>query len=430
MTATRVLIVDDNKAYREAFRRNLALRGYEVREAEDSRGALDAVQTESATAGPDVIVTDLAMRHPTEGLELIRQIRALQPLLPVIMISAVGTFDEGAEAVRLGACQVISKSKIDEEMSNLYEAINAASRQYAASRRHQARLTELAARAESDAPGATAALGDLLKANDVPLAVKSEAFDLLLDLSRDETGQSPLAAAPKKDLFESATKELWERVDESLLRVLPALETFDLETRQNLRTAEFLFQQSEGRSAEADFSRSMGFAYCFAVENEVKARLKKKLQKFLNDPATLKLVEGLLESNRRSLSIFYQQHLLRIQQSVANEATMENFLFVFLRILEHKGRYKPDGLKAIGIILICFGRAYGFRKLNQEVKIDNPLELRGLEGPDEAVRLGAMLINLQHSRNPYIHPEISEMAKLSKIREQALDCLKMIEKIQ
>ncbi|MBI1783936.1 response regulator [Candidatus Sumerlaeota bacterium] len=419
MSATKVLIVDDNKGYREAFRRNLALRGYEVREAEDSHEALERLQEFE----PEVVVTDLAMRHPTEGLDLIRQVRSLKPHLPMIMISAVGTFDEGAEAVRLGAAQVISKSRIDEEMKSLYEAIDRAAKQSAETRALMDKLAALREEAGSDRARAVAAINELLRRGDVAPAVKGEAFDLLTELNREGSDGEP-------KLPEAGPKDAMEKVESALKNEIPQFDSFDNDTRQNLRTAEFLYQQGDAGSADVDFSRSIGFAYSFAVENEAKIRLRKKLQKFLGDPATIKLVESLLEANRKTISIFYQQHLLRAQQGMENEATMENFHHTFMRILEHGPRYKPDGLKALGIMLICFGRKHTFRKMNKDIEIDNPLDLGGFEGSERVIEFASLLINLQHYRNPYIHPEISEMTKLSKIRETAFLCLNKIAQIE
>ena len=110
--AIKVLVVDDNKIYRDAFRRNLVLQNYEVIEAENTPDALERIQQNS----PDIIITDLQMTTETEGLDLIRQVRSAYPLLPIIMISAVGTFEEGALAQKYGAVSVISKSRIEEDI--------------------------------------------------------------------------------------------------------------------------------------------------------------------------------------------------------------------------------------------------------------------------------------------------------------------------
>jgi DNA-binding NtrC family response regulator len=89
----------------------LELRHFEVSEAEDSLSALQSL----ANDRPDVLITDLDMRTRTEGLDLIRQVAQNYPVLPVILISAVGTFDEGALAKEFGAMYVLSKGQAGQE---------------------------------------------------------------------------------------------------------------------------------------------------------------------------------------------------------------------------------------------------------------------------------------------------------------------------
>ncbi len=423
LAPTQVLIVDDHPGYRQAFRRNLALRGYDVQEAEDGEAALARLHE----AEPDVVVTDLAMRHPKEGLDLIRQVRSLRPHLPVIMISAVGTFDEGAEATRLGAWGVISKSRIDEEIERLYEAIDAASRQHARARSLSHEIQAEIRRAGADRRAGLATLQGLLRREDIPAGLKGEIFDHLLTLT-EEQAQSPPARPGRRRLDGEADADRLGQAEESLAEAVSALAELATDSRQSLTTAEYLFLQSRTSPPGVDFSRSMGFAYCFAVENEAKARLRKRIQRFLNEPGTPALIEALLEPKRNAISIFYQQYLLRAQKSAPHEATIDNYYYTFARILEHGGKYRPDGLKALGIMLICFGRTYRFRKFQEEIQVENPLGLTGLADA-EVYRLGSLLINLQHYRNPYIHPEISEMTKVSQIRETALDCLNLIARL-
>jgi len=113
------MIVDDNEMYRTAFRRNLELRDYDVCEAENGDEAIAVYQQER----PEVVVTDLSMRKPTEGLDVIRSLRQIEPLVPVVMISAVGTFEEGAEASRL-APTALSASRASTRKSNLSTALS------------------------------------------------------------------------------------------------------------------------------------------------------------------------------------------------------------------------------------------------------------------------------------------------------------------
>ncbi|MCE5228919.1 response regulator [bacterium] len=423
-TMPRVLIVDDNASYRDAFRRNLLLQGYEVAEAANMDEALAQLGEHAA----DVVVTDLSMRHPTEGLDLIRQARSINPHLPIIMISAVGTFEEGAEASRLGARTVISKSKIDEEMDNLFRAIDQAWAEYRRSLEMAGQIAQLRLQGETDAARAVEGLRQIVMKSDTPASIKSEAYDALSELSAPDFIQRSRSDMDRARA-EIAGREIFEKVDRNLADAVTIWNDLEQQTREALRTAEFLYVHGEQLESGVDFSRSIGFSYCFAIENEVKYRLRKKFQKFFGDPKTLDLVHSLLEQNRKSISLFYHQYLLRVQREHTFDITIDNVYQTLMRLTEHQGRYKPDGLKALGIVLLCFGRSYSFRKFNQEVAVRNPLDLHGIEDA-EMIRFARLLTNLQHYRNPYIHPEISEMEKLSNIRQTSFDCLNIMARIE
>lgn len=420
-----VLIVDDNRNYREAFRRNLLLQGYEVLEAEDSSEALQLLGEREL----DVVVTDLSMRHPTEGLDLIRQARSLRPHLPIIMISAVGTFEEGAEASRLGARYVISKAKIDVEIDNLYQAIEKAAEEYKRALEFAERIRALAAQADEDPVRVATELRQIVYSAKTPQSVKGDAFDLMLDLSAPEMIQASRRELDQARAERGASREMHEQVDANLATVIHNFAETSSETKEALRTAEFLYLHGEQIEQSVDFSRSMGFSYCFAVENEAKFRLRKRLQKFFGDAATPRLVGQLLEENRKSISLFFHQYLLRLQRDMPMDVTIDNVQQTLMRLLEHGARYKPDGLKALGIVLVCFGRSYEFKKFNKPVRIDNPLGVKGLEREEDLLQFATLLTNLQHFRNPYIHPEISEMEKISKIRETSFDCMNLIMRL-
>ncbi len=107
--------------------------------------------------------------------------------------------------------------------------------------------------------------------------------------------------------------------------------------------------------------------------------------------------------------------MLRVQREHTFDITIDNVYQTLMRLAEHQGRYKPDGHKALGIVLLCFCRAYA--------------DLHGL-GDAEMIDFARLLTNLQHYRNPYIHPEISEMEKLSNIRQTSFDCLNIMARIE
>ncbi|MCX8036707.1 MAG: response regulator [Candidatus Sumerlaeia bacterium] len=432
MKPIHVLIADDNAMYRQAFARNLRLQGYEVFEAENADDAMAIVRTQS---DPLVVVTDLAMRTDREGLDLIRRLKSERPLLPIILISAVGTFEEGAMATQYGAARVFSKSRIEEELDPLYDEINRCHASYlknAAILRHVRNLGEQMDTMESGEVEATVAhLQEVLGDGEVLPYVKGEVFERLLDLRSAEVR----AALQKKAslLIESAPNGKpalgLKEVDDLLRAELSTFDRLSPESHEALRTAEFLYRQQSRLGQEIDLSRNIGFSYCFAVENEAKVVLRRKLTRFLEAKSTYKLLEVLYNYKTRSLDLFFHQYLLQLQHQRRLEVTIENVAQTFARIREHEARYKPDGLKALGIIIFCFGRTYEFRRGTVPMLIDNPLNLKGLDDDNEVLTFAELLTGLQHYRNPYIHPEISDMQKVSKIRDTTLRCLTCIGKL-
>jgi len=436
-----VLLVDDNVRYREAFSRHLRLEGFGVTEASDSHEAMQALSTGTF----DLVITDLAMRTETEGLELIRSARQRDPLLPIIMISAVGTFEEGAEASRLGAVHVVSKMKIDAEFDLLLRRARNARDEHRRQRELARQLEDLRVQAQilvddeapaspTPAPDAAAisrALRTLLADATLAPSLKSEAYDLSMALGTAQSrADAARVLAGAMSVPSSATTLTPDQIDEILRGVIPDFDTLDPDTLQAIRTAEFLYNMGGATPESIDFSRSIGFSYCFAVENQAKARLRRRLQRFFAARETAMLLPRFLERDQRHMNLFFHQYLLAIMRSRNMDVTTDNVRQVLMRLAEHGGRYKPDGLKALGIVVVCFGRSYSFSVGQQVVRVDNPLGLRGLEGDREVLDFAELLIALQHYRNPYIHPEISEMEKISKIRATSFNCLRFIQRLQ
>jgi CheY-like chemotaxis protein len=376
-------------------------------------------------SAPEVVVTDLNMRTPTEGLDVIRAIKQIEPLVPIVMISAVGTFEEGAEAMRLGAHSVIGKARIDEEMESLYLTIESAREAWdrnLAARREVARAAE---NAEALDAAGTTRLREIVSDMSLHASIRGEAFDALALATEADVRRS------LEEQIQAASNREIDDADRRLRELLPAFDSFDPDTRKELRTAEYFFHRQGGdaRGLAADFSRNIGFSFCFAVENEAKVRLRKRLNRFLSQKDTIRLIRELIDARSGQLDLFFHQYMARMQAMCLFDFTIDNVRQVFLRILEHESRYKPDGLKALGIIIVCFGRTYEIKSPKKTIKIDNPLNLRGITDDEEVKRFAYTLVALQHYRNPYIHPEISEMEKISKLRETTFDCLREISRL-
>jgi DNA-binding NarL/FixJ family response regulator len=425
--AKKVLIVDDNKIYRDAYRRNLMLRNCVVTEAEDTDDALRRIQEDS----PEIVITDLQMRTETEGIDLIRQVKSANPLLPVIMISAVGTFEEGALAQKCGASAVISKSRIEDEIDHLYRAIDEAHVELQRNHADEQTLQDTRAAISGDAPAPPDAVDRLrtLVANPATHPyLRAEGFNLYTEMNERQLKEEAKKAAETS--AGGVMPRKLEDIEKVLREEMGAYNSFSDDSKESLRIAEFLYTQQAHTPGSIDFSRNIGFSYCFAVENEAKLRMAKRLQKFLGNDQTYVMVSEMMENNNQHLSVYYHQYLLLMMRGREMDITIDNVRQTFRRILEHQGRYKPDGLKALGIMVIAFGRAYTWTKKGKAIKVSNPLLLKGLETDEDLLRFGELLISLQHFRNPYIHPEISDLEKLSIIRKAAFECLNVTSRLQ
>lgn len=99
----RILIIDDERAIRNALREILEYENYQVDDAEDGPSGIEFVGKESY----DVILCDIKMPK-MDGIEVLENIQKTTDA-PVVMISGHGTIETAVEAIRKGAYDFISK---------------------------------------------------------------------------------------------------------------------------------------------------------------------------------------------------------------------------------------------------------------------------------------------------------------------------------
>lgn len=102
--ARTILVVDDEPTILSTVSGILQDEGFEVLTALDGESALAITEEES----PDLVLLDIALPGQ-DGLEILRQLKESQPLLPVVMISAYGSVENAVQATRLGAYDFIEK---------------------------------------------------------------------------------------------------------------------------------------------------------------------------------------------------------------------------------------------------------------------------------------------------------------------------------
>jgi CheY-like chemotaxis protein/anti-sigma regulatory factor (Ser/Thr protein kinase) len=110
-TATLLLIDDEPVALRLAsglLRR--AFPHYAI-ETSDGSNAVELI----GTLKPDLVITDLFMPD-VDGLTIVSQLRARQPDLPVIVMTANGSEEAAVKALRVGAASYVPKQRLGEEL--------------------------------------------------------------------------------------------------------------------------------------------------------------------------------------------------------------------------------------------------------------------------------------------------------------------------
>ncbi|MGO9489567.1 MAG: response regulator transcription factor [Solirubrobacteraceae bacterium] len=94
----RIVVVDDDRAVRDALRRALSLAGYEVQPAEDGEQALEQI----AQSVPDAVVLDVGLPG-VDGLEVCRRVRLLGNRVPILMLTARDTVSDRIDGLDVGA---------------------------------------------------------------------------------------------------------------------------------------------------------------------------------------------------------------------------------------------------------------------------------------------------------------------------------------
>jgi two-component system response regulator PilR (NtrC family) len=100
----RVLVVDDERSMRELLAIVLRREGYEVVLADSGRTAIDALEREPI----DLLISDIKMPDMS-GVDVLRAAKKADQDVLAIMITAFASTDTAVEAMRLGACDYLSK---------------------------------------------------------------------------------------------------------------------------------------------------------------------------------------------------------------------------------------------------------------------------------------------------------------------------------
>ena len=114
----KVLLVDDEDVFREATARQLSVRGFLVLTADSGEAALEIVQSDP----PEVVVLDQQMPGMNGG-ETFVEIKKINPLVEVIMLTGNTSVDNAIELMQMGTFDYLMKPiNIDELLYKIEDA--------------------------------------------------------------------------------------------------------------------------------------------------------------------------------------------------------------------------------------------------------------------------------------------------------------------
>jgi two-component system, response regulator RegA len=115
-----LLLADDDDVFRDRLARALSDRGYDVRMAASYDDAIRLAESDS----PELAVVDLRMPGRS-GLELVRDLKALDTSTRIIVLTGYGSIATAIEAMRLGAVHYLQKPADADDVLNAFARADA-----------------------------------------------------------------------------------------------------------------------------------------------------------------------------------------------------------------------------------------------------------------------------------------------------------------
>src|SRR5437764_5715430 len=102
--ANRILVVEDDPAVQKALRRLFETEGYAVETQSDGKSAIDSFHA----SAPAAVVLDLRLPK-LSGSDVCKEIKAISPTLPIVVLSAASDVSDKVLLVELGADDYVTK---------------------------------------------------------------------------------------------------------------------------------------------------------------------------------------------------------------------------------------------------------------------------------------------------------------------------------
>jgi FixJ family two-component response regulator len=118
-----IFVVDDDECIRFAISTVLQEANYNCSCFPDAESCLAAMRSQHPDHGEacDLLITDLKMPDK-DGLDLLKEVRATFPWIPVVIMTAYGTIPASVQAVKIGAFDFIEKPVDHARLLSIVEA--------------------------------------------------------------------------------------------------------------------------------------------------------------------------------------------------------------------------------------------------------------------------------------------------------------------
>ncbi len=118
MTPLKILVIDDEKLIRWSFEKQLSSKGHKVYTAESGREGLNLFEKYY----PDLVFVDNRLPEML-GLEVIKEIKAIDEDVVIVFMTAYGSIETAVEAMKLGAFEYIKKPFSFDEIHIIIENV-------------------------------------------------------------------------------------------------------------------------------------------------------------------------------------------------------------------------------------------------------------------------------------------------------------------
>ncbi len=119
MDSFRALVVDDEEDFLETVVNRLSRRSIDTSGVRSGEEALDAMKKKSF----DVVILDIKMPGGMDGIETLREMKKLQPLAEVILLTGHASVETSIEGMKLGAFDYLIKPiKLEELLTKMEQA--------------------------------------------------------------------------------------------------------------------------------------------------------------------------------------------------------------------------------------------------------------------------------------------------------------------